>query len=141
MPGAPEELHFRNYLSTQDWRFLETAEDSLASIRRYFYVANTWDISLRWSKRRTPFWGANSLILPYWFRMPPFPGGPEEQARCWARHEIAGTIPTLRDVYFMKLSQGLWKLSKSRISEKGYARRRLNSIRRSIAKRVKLRAA
>lgn len=141
MSGAPEELLFRNYLAHRGWAFADTHDDSLAAIRRYCQVVNTWDIGLTWSKRRTPFRRADTLVLPYSFTMPPFPDGPVETARCWSRHHIHGGRPTFRDGFYLGLSKTLWRLSGGRIRGPNYLKNRLIRIRTSISKHLGRRAA
>lgn len=141
MPGAPEELLFRNYLKHQGWSFSETQADSLAAIREYCYVANSWDVELTWTKQRTPFRGADTLVLPYRFTMEPFPGGPRETAKCWSRHEIHGGSPSLLDIYYLRMSDTLWKLSGGKMREPDYLKRRIIKLSKSITKRLRRDAA
>jgi hypothetical protein len=141
LPGAPEELLFRNYLTLKGWKCGDTQADSLAAIRRYCHVINTWDIDMTWTKRRTPFRRAGTVILPYFFRQPPFPGGPLESARCWSRHEVEGVAPTAKDLFFLGLSRCLWAVAGNKLRETDYFRTRLRKLRGSLAKRWRRLAA
>jgi hypothetical protein len=135
LPGAPEELLFRNYLMVKGWKCLDTQADSLAAIRRYCRVVNTWDIDMTWAKKRVPLRRAGTIVLPYFFREPPFPGGPIESARCWSRHDIEGVAPTFKDLLYLGLSRCLWTVGGNKLCKRGYLRQRLRKLRGSIGKR------
>lgn len=136
LPGAPEELLFRHYLGTRGWQCRDTPDDSLAAIRRHCHVVNTWDIGLTWTKRRSPWRPAHSVILPYAFKARPFPGGPVERARCLSRHEVQGGPPTLADVCHLLLAAFLWKVGDQKPFRPGYLRHRMQLLNRSIRKRL-----
>ncbi len=136
LDGAPEELLFRQLLGQLNWDFKEDEEDSLHAIRTHCHVANTWDVDLSWAKERTPYRGTQRTILPYYFRMAPFEGGPRERAICLPRHRIHQTRPTLRDLYFLSLTRIIWKLAKRRNPNRKKVRRRIQRLTHSIRKRL-----
>lgn len=97
---SPESELFRFYLTRQGWAFKETFEDSYFALKKYIYILNTWDIDLRWNKRRNANLPAGTIILPYRFNLEPFAGAPKETARCFIRQDFYGK-KHLRDHIFL----------------------------------------
>ncbi|MGL4666817.1 MAG: hypothetical protein ACRCWR_02670 [Saezia sp.] len=110
---TPESYLFRTYLEGLGWETQETKDDSLASLRKYIYLINSWDIDYRWKESRTPYLSGSSLILPYYMDMRPFEGGPLERCRCIHRHTLQQTKPTFKDLYYINLSKVLFTLKYS----------------------------
>ena len=108
-PFSPESELFRNFLKKQNWDFKETREDSYNAFKKYIYLLNSWDISLRWKKKRNyPFKKGNQIILPHFFKLAPFEGGPIEKAACILRHEIHGN-KNIVDHYYTIKSKKIWR--------------------------------
>ena len=108
-PFSPESELFRNFLLKQNWDMKETPEDSYKAFQEYIYLLNSWDISLIWKKKRNyPFKKSNQIVLPYFFKLPPFEDGPIEQAVCILRHEIHGN-KNFVDNYYINKSKLIWK--------------------------------
>lgn len=112
LPLVPESYLFREYLKACGYSIKETPEDSLQALRKFMYVVNSWDISFRWNKKRTPFYPRGSLILPYTYNMRPFAGAPKEHASCLARHEVNGERPTVKDRFYIEKSLLIFSLSR-----------------------------
>lgn len=112
LPLVPESYLFREYLKVCGYCIKETPEDSLHALRQFMYVVNSWDISFRWNKKRTPFYPKGSLILPYTYNIRPFAGAPKEHASCLARHEVNGGKPTIKDIFYIKKSLMVFSLSR-----------------------------
>jgi hypothetical protein len=105
-PIAPESKLFRNFLRNNQWHILETKKDSAAAMKKYTYLFNSWDIDLRWKKKRNyPFEFENEIILPHYFTLAPFEGAPKEVHQCWLRHEIMGGFMNKRDYKFVRLAK------------------------------------
>jgi hypothetical protein len=100
---CPESYLFRSFLEREGWQFLETKADSENALRTYIFVANSWQIDYCWAKKRTPFVKAGGIILPHYFAIEPFEGGPIERARCHHQSFFTGES-TLRDVGYAFLS-------------------------------------
>lgn len=105
---SPEIELFRAYLSTKNWAFKNTKEDSLDAIKKYFLLVNTWDIGLCWNKKRTPLKPKGALIYPQYFEASPFEGVPAEHVSCYNRHDIQGK-KNLKDILLILESKILWK--------------------------------
>lgn len=117
---SPESELFRSFLELKKWDIKNTFEDSYDAIKYYCYVINTWDIELRWNKKRNAVLPARTIILPYSFCLEPFAGAPKEDAACYARHDFSGG-KTLKDRMYLNLSKILFKweyTSKIEIREK-----------------------
>jgi hypothetical protein len=112
MLHAPESMLFKHFLSVRNWDFKFTDEDSLAAIRKYCHLVNSWDIDYCWSKKRTPFIKEGGLILPQnGFVSRPFEGGPEERNACYNSWDVYDEAPTLTDRKYYALSKALFGLS------------------------------
>ncbi|OCG75944.1 hypothetical protein A9G42_08720 [Gilliamella sp. Nev6-6] len=108
-PFSPESELFRNFLIKRNWDIKETKEDSYNAFCKYIYLLNSWDISLRWKKKRNyPFKKKNQIVLPHFFKLAPFVGGPVENASCILRHEIHGR-KNIIDCYYIVKSKVIWK--------------------------------
>ena len=107
---SPESELFSHYLKVRKWDFKNTLEDSYEAIKKYCLVINTWDIDLRWNKKRNAFLPKGTIILPYKFSLEPFAGVPKENAECYARHDFEGH-KTLRDIRYLALARFVfgWK--------------------------------
>jgi hypothetical protein len=101
---TPESYLFRCFLNKKGWELKETQEDSINALKKYMRLVNSWDIDYRWKGKRTSYLPEKSIILPYRFTMQPFDGGPVEKCRCMNRHELAGKLPTVKDMYYMYMS-------------------------------------
>jgi hypothetical protein len=104
---APEMVMFIAYLKFKKWNLKYTPEDSYNAIKQYCYVVNSWDVDLKWSKKRTPLKPAGALIYPHYFRARPFEGAPIENASCYSRSDFNGR-KTLKDRLFIAESKFLW---------------------------------
>ncbi len=80
----PESRLFLNYLSNQQEEIENTTKHSEDMLRKYVYLVNSWDIDLRWKKFRQ----GTHVLLPYHFKLCPFEGGPVENAKNYAAHQI-----------------------------------------------------
>jgi hypothetical protein len=102
---CPENMLFQNYLKHKNWLFKNTKTDSYNAIKKYCYIANTWDIGLCWNKKRTPLLKKGSIILPYSVaELSPFPGLPPEKVQCYSRSDFEGS-KTIKDKYYLWLSR------------------------------------
>lgn len=106
---SPESELFSNFLKLNGWTLKNTLEDSFEAISKYCYVINTWDINLRWNKKRNAFLPSGTIILPYRFSLEPFPGAPKENAVCYSRHDF-GSHKTLKDIFFLLFSRIVFAL-------------------------------
>ena len=108
-PFSPESELFRNFLINQKWEIKESKEDSYKAFCEYIYLLNSWDITLIWKKKRNyPFKKENQIVLPHFFKLAPFPGGPVEKAACILRHQIHGK-KNLIDSYYIFKARLIWK--------------------------------
>ncbi|PHM66413.1 WavE lipopolysaccharide synthesis family protein [Xenorhabdus sp. KJ12.1] len=82
----PESRLFLNYLNNIGEITLNTKEDSEDKLKKHIYIINSWDIGLRWKK----FINGKIYVLPYFFVMEPFPGGPLENAKNYLASELIG---------------------------------------------------
>lgn len=82
----PESRLFINYLINSGEKLLNTQVDSQLLIKKYVYVINSWDIGLKWKK----FLNGKFYVLPYFFEMRPFEGGPLEKAENYLASELDG---------------------------------------------------
>ncbi|MDR2123613.1 MAG: WavE lipopolysaccharide synthesis family protein [Desulfovibrio sp.] len=110
IPISPESILFRHFLQKKQWNIMDTHEDYFHALHKFFYIVNSWDIDLKWKKKRTYILGGGNIILPHFFATVPFPGGPVERARCYLRHELTGSIPNIKDIYYISLAWLLWYL-------------------------------
>jgi hypothetical protein len=110
---CPENMLFINYLKHKGWKFKDTENyskeevkrDSFMAIRTYCHLVNTWDIDLRWEKKRTPLLPKGSVILPYSVvDAAPFPGLPSEKVECYSRSDFDGNL-TNKDKWFLLLAR------------------------------------
>lgn len=111
---SPESELFKHYLQCKNWRLLFTEDDSFQALKQYAHIINTWDIDLRWNKKRNACLPAKTIILPYSFTMEPFAGAPKEEAICYARHNFEGK-KTLRDSYYLFASKLVYSIQYNRI--------------------------
>lgn len=102
---SPESYLFRNYLTAMGWDVKETKSDSNQALKRHIRLVDSWDIGFRWKKKRTPFLKGNSIILPYYFTMRPFAGGPLEKCRCINRFHLYGEFPSIRAMFYIAVSR------------------------------------
>lgn len=108
-PFSPESYLFRHYLENNNWSIKETYQDSYDALKKYIFLVNSWDIDLRWKKKRMfPFKKENQLILPHYFTLAPFQGGPIERVRCFSRHNFTH-IKSLKDYYYLRKSKHIWR--------------------------------
>ena len=107
---TPESYLFRKFLEKKGWNIKDTYEDSVAALKKYVYLLNTWDIDLRWKSQRSPFLSAGSLILPYTFKMRPFDNAPIENCKCINKHQLNKQKPNFRDLFFISFSFIIFKL-------------------------------
>lgn len=124
---CPEIILAKNYLRQKGWIFRYTKSDSYEALSRYFLILNSWEIGLRWKKKRNPVLGAGSIILPCYFDLAPFKGAPTERARCYASSDF-GRRMTQKDRYYLfltKVLSGLRFYRKDQLIGTGY--RVLNS--------------
>ena len=106
---SPESELFRHYLSIKGWNLKNTTADSYEAVKKYMIIINTWDIDLRWNKRRNALLPAKTIILPYKFYLAPFEGAPRENAECWSRHDFTGK-KTFKDRIFLGFSTFIFDL-------------------------------
>ena len=99
---SPESELFRSYLLKKQWDIKWTFDDSYDALLKYVYILNTWDIDLKWNKKRNANLPSGTIILPYRFCMEPFKGAPKEKARCFMRQDFHGK-KRIRDIYFLTL--------------------------------------
>lgn len=111
---SPESELFKHYLTLKDWDFEYTEQDSYDALKKYIYLINTWDIDLRWNKKRNACLPAKTIILPYSFTLEPFAGAPKEVARCYARHHFEGH-QTLRDRWFIFFARVVFSIKYNKI--------------------------
>ena len=124
---CPEILLAKNYLKQKGWHFRYKNSDSYEALRRYFLLLNSWEIGLRWKKKRNPLLGAGSIILPCYFDLAPFQGAPIERARCYTAADFGRRV-TRKDNYYLFLTKVLFGFcfySKDQLIGAGY--RVLNS--------------
>lgn len=100
---SPESELFKNYLLKNNWELKYTDSDSFSSIKQYMKVINTWDISLKWGKKRNAILPANTIILPYHFKLQPFPNAPKENAICYSRSDFEGR-KNIKDLFYLSIS-------------------------------------
>lgn len=113
-PFSPESYLFRNFLKKNNWDFKETQDDSLKSLKKYVYLLNSWDIDLKWKKKRVfPFKKENDLVLPHRMTLSPFHGGPIERIRCYNRCDILDTNVSIKDLYYLLKIRIIWQLWKA----------------------------
>uniref|UniRef100_UPI0025F860B7 hypothetical protein n=1 Tax=uncultured Clostridium sp. TaxID=59620 RepID=UPI0025F860B7 len=105
---SPEIELCRSYLKLKNWNFKNNREDSLDAIKKYFIVVNSWDIDLRWNKKRTPLKPRGALIYPQYFDAIPFEGAPVEHTSCYNRHDIEGKLK-IKDIFYILQSKFLWR--------------------------------
>ncbi len=105
---CPEIYLFQNYLKAKGWEPQYTEKDSYDALKRYFRMVNSWEIGLRWKKDRTPFKGAGAIILPQYWRWPPFPGMEDEDISCYLRSDFEGEL-TKTDKRYLKESKTVWR--------------------------------
>ena len=111
---SPESELFKNYLINKKWNLKYTFDDSFQALKKYVYMINTWDISLRWNKQRNAFLPAKTIILPYKFDIEPFADAPVEKARCYCRSDFNG-YKTLKDIIFIFFSKLVFSIKYNRI--------------------------
>lgn len=112
-PISPESKLYKHFLEQNNWIIKDTYDDSFESFKKYIYLLNTWDIDLRWEKKRNyPFNKSNDIILPCFFKLEPFEGGPVEKARCFFRHYFTKDI-NLVDMLFIFKSKVCWEFWKA----------------------------
>lgn len=114
---SPESYLFSTYLEKKGWEFKYTEEDSYDAIKKYFYVANSWDIDYCWNKQRVPFRKAGHLILPTSGDCPPFAWDTPikdgkgnlflEKDGCYERSDFCGKR-TKKDAYYVELAERLY---------------------------------
>ena len=100
---SPENILFRNFLKHKNWKFEDTFEDSFKAIKEYCFVINSWNIGYRWEKPRVPFMPKGSIILPYKFKISPFPGVYDEDAECYHQADF-GLKEGLGDKIYLKIA-------------------------------------
>lgn len=104
---CPEIYLFQSYLDKEGWERRYTEEDSFNALKRYFRLINSWEIELRWKKDRTPYKGSGAIILPQYWRWPPFPGMQDEEISCYLRSDFEGEY-TPQDQKFFQESVSIW---------------------------------
>lgn len=105
---CPEIYLCQHYLDLMGWERKYSEEDSFNAIKRYFRVLNSWEIGLRWKKDRTPYKGEGAIILPQYWRWPPFPGMEDEDIACYLRSDFEGEY-TREDRKYFKESVAVWR--------------------------------
>ena len=137
-PISPESELFRNFLKKNSWNVLETEEDSLAALKKYTYLLNSWDIELRWNKERNfPFRKKNQIVLPHFFTMAPFSGAPVEKHSCYMRTDIIGGAPTNLDKKYISMALRMAKnMEKRGMQHKSFAYSILRLIKRTKTERI-----
>lgn len=126
--NAPEQLIFRHFLTKNGWAIKNTMKDSESALKKYIFLCNSWDIELRLNKPRTYLMGRGAIILPHYFKIEPFPGGPMEKVRCWNSHQLNETSPSIKDVLYIGLSRVIWGIWPSNCSKTGRVVRRIRKI-------------
>lgn len=100
-PYWPESRLFVNYLLNKGIVPKYTANDSIQQLKDNIFLINSWDISLKWRK-----FGMSVIpVLPYNFKMAPFPGGPFEDASNIHASEINVVDKKVKDKIFLMLSR------------------------------------
>lgn len=120
-PISPESYLFKEYINKKGWNILNNYSDSIKALKKYCFIVNSWDISLKWNKKRNPFLPEMSIILPYYLNNSiPFANGPVETARCIHRHNLNGSI-NLKDIFFIIFSRVIFvkhQLNKKKANSK-----------------------
>lgn len=104
---CPEKYLFQNYLFAKGWELQYTESDSYNALKRYFHLINSWEICLRWKKDRTPYKGPGAIILPQYWKWPPFSGVEDEEIACYLRSDFEG-IMTKTDKHYLAESKRIW---------------------------------
>lgn len=105
---CPEIYLFQNYLKAKGWQLAYTKQDSYNALKQYFCMVNSWEIDFRWKKARTPYRGEGAVILPQYWRWPPFAGMEDENIACYLRSDFEGQL-THNDKKYFKQSKRVWK--------------------------------
>lgn len=105
---CPEIYLFQNYLRINGWTLQYTEQDSYEALKRYFRMVNSWEIDFRWKKDRTPYKGAGAVILPQYWRWPPFSGMENEDVSCYLRSDFEGEF-TRCDRLYLQESRAVWR--------------------------------
>ncbi len=117
LPIAPESELFRHYLKLKKWDLKETPEDSYNAIKEYYIVVNSWNVDFRWHKQRTNLCPPDYLILPHYFNVAPFQGGPIENVKCYLQTDFTHKLPSIKDIFYLILSKFVWFLWKPNLSK------------------------
>lgn len=104
---CPEIYLFQSYLRAKGWEVQYTEEDSYNAIKRYTRMVNSWEIDFRWKKDRTPYKGEGAVILPQYWRWPPFRGMEPEDISCYLRSDFEGEF-TEEDKSYLQESKEIW---------------------------------
>lgn len=96
----PESRLFVNFLAKRGQKINKSKEDSLSKLKENAFIINSWDVSLKWKK----FLKGMFPVLPYKFKMSPFPGGPEEDAWNYKASDINVTFSPAKEFFYTKAS-------------------------------------
>ena len=131
---CPEKELCLHYLNLKKYKIKNTEEDSLNSLKKYFVLMNSWNIDFRWHKKRTNFFPKNSIILPHYFSMAPFAGGPIEKVSCYLESDITGKLPSIKDMFYLFVSISVWYFFKPNLDGfyKYYNKEKFKNISRII---------
>ncbi|AIR85723.1 WavE lipopolysaccharide synthesis family protein [Pantoea rwandensis] len=101
----PESRLFTNFVKKRGDVIFESNEDSLEKLKKYVFVINSWDISLKWKK----FLKGWIPVLPYTFKMAPFKDGPEEDAYNFKASDLNAVPSKTKESIFIRLSKIYFK--------------------------------
>lgn len=93
MPQWPEARLFRHLLAERGWTIRETLEDSHDALQTHCVILDARQIGLRWEK----FYRGRIPLVPYRFRVAPFPNLPEEDCQCVRATDFGTCTPGISD--------------------------------------------
>lgn len=123
---TPESILFRNYINKKGWNILETYDDSLNALRKYFRLVNSWNVDFKWYKNSGNEPRINYTILPHYFNIMPYEGFPVEGAKCFDESDINLTKKSIKDLFYINYSKIAYK--KFELKHNGYSCYKINII-------------
>ncbi len=126
VPIAPESMLCKNYLRIKGWNFKYSQDDSKEALKKYFIIMNSWNINFKSKRNRNNLLKKGSIILPHYFSALPFQDGPIENAKCYMYHNIAGSLPSIKDIFFLVLSKIIWFWWKNNLANPFYKYKLIN---------------
>lgn len=101
----PESRLFMNYLMQSGEDLKENKECSEEQLKKHVYLFNSWDIGLKWKK----FCGGKIYVLPYFFTLRPFDGGPLEKAENYLASELVGFENKYKELLYNNIAKLYFK--------------------------------